>query len=48
MCVNQVEHGRAISFAAVIMELGFLCMSSVATPYERGLNQRRESTQEKK
>lgn len=48
MCVNQVEHGRAIGFAAVITELGFLCMSSVATPYERGLDLRRESTEEKK
>lgn len=39
MCIKQVECGRGISFAAVIMELSFLCLSSVATPYERGLNQ---------
>jgi len=42
MCVNQVEHGRAISFAAVIMELGFLGTGGVATPYERGLYWRKE------
>ena len=48
MCTKQVEHGRAISFAAVIMELSFLCMSSVATPSERRLNQRREWTEKKK
>lgn len=36
MRIKQVEHRKAIGFAAVIIQLGFLCISSVATPYEKG------------